>query len=228
MEEVVDAAAQFKSSLSAEDAFDLCARCARGEAMRSVTIAKDSPLRPALFQYRPMYPHPLLEAAARFENDCAMRKIQHLRAGRRAWTAVIDDRPWCLEELYLCGFPLNEPDAAGLTPLHLACHLGFFRCVEILLNTGLDPDASRTLGANITPLESALAAGHQDIVDLLRGRGFGRTLNTNNNNSRHQSEASFLTRGASEKSNNKNNKTTVVDDLARAHHRPTSLYYYVE
>ena len=45
-----------------------------------------------------------------------MRELNHLKADKRGWRAVVKNKPWCLEELYLCGFEINSPDGDGLTP----------------------------------------------------------------------------------------------------------------
>ena len=57
----------------------------------------------------------------------------------------------------------------GLTPLHLACHFGYLKCVEVFAGARFDLNAETTAG--VTPLQSALAAGHMDVAALLREKG---------------------------------------------------------
>ncbi|KAJ8610868.1 hypothetical protein CTAYLR_009129 [Chrysophaeum taylorii] len=170
-EELVADAAQFRGDMTSEQAYELLERNARGEPMRFVEIPKDSPLRPSIYRYRVVYPHPLPfdHEESRLENDVVMRRIQHLLPRDRCWHAVISNKPWCVEELYLTGFPIDAANESGMTPMHLASHLGYKACVEILVNAGAYINAQTLAG--VTPLESARAAGHADIEDMLRANG---------------------------------------------------------
>ena len=222
IDDVVNGAAQFKSEMTSDEAYELCAKAVRGEPMRSVEIPKDSQLRPSLFHYRAMFPHPLPHnhpTESRYENDRAMRKIQHLKASQRMWYAVASNRPWCVEELFMSGFPVNAPNPSGITPLHLACHLGHATCVEILLNIGVDPTKSTSL-AGVDPVESALAAGHRTVVNLLQSRGFLNSSSIDNNSRGYRS---IIDAASSLRTSSK--QQTVADDLAVALRRPP---YYLE
>lgn len=164
--------ANSRTNLTQKQTFQLLERKARGEPMRFVEIPMDSPLRPALHQYRALYPHPLPfdhPTEARIENDVAMRRIQHLCPNERCWFAVVLNKPWCVEELFLSGFPIDAPNQSGMTPLHLAAHLGHLACVEVLAEAGANLNARTP--AEVTPLESAIAAGHHSIVVLLQSKG---------------------------------------------------------
>lgn len=168
-EDLIDEAAQFKSNMTEGERYSLMERVARNEPMRFIEIGMDSPMRRPTYNYRMIYPHPLpvdSVVESRLENDVAMREINHLRADQRAWRAVTKNRPWCLEELYLTGFDINKPNADGLTPLHLACHFGYAKCVQVFLGAGADVNAENTAG--VTPLASATAAGHQGIIMMLK------------------------------------------------------------
>ena len=140
---------------------------ARTEPMRLIEIARDSKLRPITVNYTMVFKHPLPIGGkeSRLENDVAFRAINHLPADRRCWRAITVDRPWCLEELYLQGFPLMTPNGDGLTPLHLACHLGHSQCVQVLVNAGVDVNAETIAG--VTPLCSAIAAGNHHLLPTL-------------------------------------------------------------
>lgn len=171
-DELIASASNFRSDMTSEEAYELLERNARGEPMRFVEIPKDSPLRPPIYKYRAVFPHPLPynhQTESRMENEIAMRRIQHLVARNRCWHAVTLNKPWCVEELFLTGFPIDARNPSGMTPLHLACHLGYGLCVEILVNAGADLEAQTLAG--VTPLESAIAAGREDVEAFLRSKG---------------------------------------------------------
>lgn len=164
--------ANLRANLTRKQTFQLLERSARGEPMRFVEIPADSPLRPALHQYRALYPHPLPHnhpTVTRIENDLAMRRIQHLCAKERCWFAVVLNKPWCLEELFLTGYSIDETGQNGMTPLHLAAHLGYLACVKVLVEAGANVNAKTVSGG--TPLESAIAAGHKSVAVLLQSKG---------------------------------------------------------
>jgi ankyrin repeat protein len=60
----------------------------------------------------------------------------------------------------------------GFTALHL---IGFFsgdeRCARLLLDAGADPDALAANGTGLRPINSAAAAGSNEVVALLLERG---------------------------------------------------------
>lgn len=170
---VSDAVNLFNEVATSEDvSFRLLERNARGEPMRFVDIPKKSSLRPSTYKYRAEYPHPIPwnhPTLSLEENEIALRRIQHLAPKRRCWCAVTMNMPWCVEELFLTGFPLDEPDEGGTTPLHLAAHLGHAECVQILVNAGANLDALTLAG--VTPLDSAIASGRDEIASFLREKG---------------------------------------------------------
>eukprot|EP00633_Aureoumbra_lagunensis_P004138 CAMPEP_0197306010 /NCGR_PEP_ID=MMETSP0891-20130614/2463_1 /TAXON_ID=44058 ORGANISM="Aureoumbra lagunensis, Strain CCMP1510" /NCGR_SAMPLE_ID=MMETSP0891 /ASSEMBLY_ACC=CAM_ASM_000534 /LENGTH=306 /DNA_ID=CAMNT_0042787705 /DNA_START=99 /DNA_END=1019 /DNA_ORIENTATION=- len=170
--ELIRDAAQFSGNMSEEESYRLLERNARGEPMRFIQVPKNSKLRPALFHYRCLFPHPLTTTTGVdvLANNKTMRKIQHLEADQRCWHAVIANKPWCVEELYLQGFPLDSPDSSGMTPLHLASHFGYFECVLILLNSkSVDVNAQTICG--VTALECSVATGHIEIEKILKEHG---------------------------------------------------------
>ncbi|KAL0951320.1 hypothetical protein HGRIS_008026 [Hohenbuehelia grisea] len=61
---------------------------------------------------------------------------------------------------------VNEPDEFGYTPLHLAADRGNSKVVEYLLKHGAD--ASKKDSDEFTAFELAEAAGHEDVVALLK------------------------------------------------------------
>lgn len=62
---------------------------------------------------------------------------------------------------------IDQPDAQGVTPLHLACLVGNVDDVKLLLQLGADPNASVDSKFQATPLITAVRHNHVDIVQLL-------------------------------------------------------------
>ncbi|EMD41981.1 hypothetical protein CERSUDRAFT_61942 [Gelatoporia subvermispora B] len=60
---------------------------------------------------------------------------------------------------------LNELNEDGYTPLHLACDRGNLAIVHLLLSEGADKEVKDA--DDMTPVELARFAGHQEIVQLL-------------------------------------------------------------
>jgi ankyrin repeat protein len=67
------------------------------------------------------------------------------------------------------GLKVDEPDAGGYTALHLAAYRGEADRVTQLLSLGANPNAPAKSGW--TPLKSAEAEGHAEVVKLLRAAG---------------------------------------------------------
>ena len=119
-------------------------RIARRDPMRTVKVPIESEFRPKLFSYQQLYPHPLSVGNGRFENDAAMRRLALLPAALRCRTAAIEGKPWCIEELFMCGFPCDVRDEQGHSPLHLAASRGHVEvCAVIPLCDSSGPLARR-------------------------------------------------------------------------------------
>ena len=216
-EDLIDEAAQFKSDMTEAERYGLQERVARNEPMRFIEIPVDSALRRPTYNYRMIYPHPLpvdSVVESRLDNDIAMREINHLKADQRAWRAVTKNKPWCLEELYLTGFDINKANADGVTPFHLACHFGYPNCVSVFLNAACDVNAENTSG--VTPLQNALAAGHLDIVAMLRDHGAVKRNVKQLSGHRTILDVAIDRKGGG----------TVADDLASALKRPPYFLEY--
>ena len=66
------------------------------------------------------------------------------------------------------GAAINAASRQGLTPLHVAAALGLAEVVQLLLSRGADASLRDEGFAHATPLDYAVQAGHQAVVDLLR------------------------------------------------------------
>lgn len=62
---------------------------------------------------------------------------------------------------------IDEPDAQGVTPLHLACLVGNLEDVKLLLELGADPNASVDQKFGSMPLITAVRHNHVEIVKEL-------------------------------------------------------------
>lgn len=69
----------------------------------------------------------------------------------------------------LVGAPVTTTDINGFTPLHLAVQMNNFECIMVLLNIGVDCNASTLSG--YTPLYLSIATGSRQAESLLRERG---------------------------------------------------------
>ncbi|MDQ7821601.1 MAG: ankyrin repeat domain-containing protein [Candidatus Eremiobacteraeota bacterium] len=71
--------------------------------------------------------------------------------------------------LVSAGAQVNKADVHGETPLHDAAKAGSEEIATMLIKAGSDVDAETSVG-NLTPWESAMAAGHRDLAKLLHER----------------------------------------------------------
>jgi ankyrin repeat protein len=68
-------------------------------------------------------------------------------------------------DIATCIGKLNEPDAAGMMPLHWAAFNGYLDCVTELVEAGANVDTLNS-GLN-TPLMIAASRGYYEVVDYL-------------------------------------------------------------
>ena len=169
IDDAVVEAAQYHPNLTKEEGDTLLYRIARRDPMRTVRIDAESDLRPPLFSYRRIYEHPLKAGHGKFENDQAMRALSLLPARWRCRTAAIQNKPWCIEELYMTGFDCDYADEQGWTPLHLAAARGHVECVNVLVHVGAKVN-SQTV-ASVTPLFMARAANSVGACQILQAAG---------------------------------------------------------
>jgi ankyrin repeat protein len=80
------------------------------------------------------------------------------------------------KELLLKGYPSDEEDSAGCTPLSYAAENGHREVVSLMLSNGARPDAAYATSSNErTPLSFAAENGHEDVTRLLLDFGASPT-----------------------------------------------------
>ncbi len=85
-----------------------------------------------------------------------------------ALTADRPDRLALIELLLERGADLRQRGINGFTPLHMAASGNDLPAVGLLLERGADPHARTGVDDHTTPLEEAEAAGHLQIIELLK------------------------------------------------------------
>ena len=84
----------------------------------------------------PLLAHPLPVGKEKQENDLAMKRLRLMPIPKRIEAAVLQNKPWCVEELYLQGCPPDEPNRMGYRPLHLAASYNYEECVKVRAGRG--------------------------------------------------------------------------------------------
>ncbi|KAI0122048.1 ankyrin repeat-containing domain protein [Daldinia grandis] len=79
-------------------------------------------------------------------------------------------RPTAVQKLLELGADPNKPDPGGMKPIEIAARHRNKRCVEALLNHGVDPDTPSGIGKG-TSMHHAVASGNVQICQLLLERG---------------------------------------------------------
>ena len=79
----------------------------------------------------PLLAHPMPVGTEKQENDLAMKRLRLMPIPKRIEAAVLQNKPWCVEELYLQGCPPDEPNRMGYRPLHLAASYNYQECVKV-------------------------------------------------------------------------------------------------
>mmetsp|Transcript_95057 Transcript_95057/g.271816 ORF Transcript_95057/g.271816 Transcript_95057/m.271816 type:complete len:162 (-) Transcript_95057:192-677(-) len=100
----------------------------------------------------PLLAHPLPVGKEKQENDLAMKRLRLMPIPKRIEAAVLQNKPWCVEELYLQGCPPDEPNRMGYRPLHLAASYNYEECVKVLLHMKMDVELNSTTSNGYTPL----------------------------------------------------------------------------
>ena len=119
-----------------------------------------------VIKYIPMYRHPLPVSKHRHEHTMVLTRVLSCPLHKQAAAAVTFSDPWTLEEIYMRGAPVDRKEANGYTPLHIACEGNKIECVMVLLNIGVDVNATSLAG--ITPLYLARASRAYEVEILLR------------------------------------------------------------
>ena len=147
-----------------EEELELFRIIAEGEA-----LAQPLPRDRERTIYRPLYHHPLPMGMSRYQHETLLRRILTSPLDKQVLAAITLNDAWCLEECYLRGAPVDTVDRCGVTPLHLAAQLDRLDCCMVLVNIGVDVNASHLDG--MTPLGLALASKSTLCVRYLREIG---------------------------------------------------------
>ena len=101
-------------------------------------------------------------------------KAQGIPTYRNAHTKLLSEEELedraikAIDYLIKRGIDINYRDKDGATALLSACHWGYNRIVEFLLQKGADPNfGSENKGFQTNPLLSAAYKSHKEIVELL-------------------------------------------------------------
>jgi hypothetical protein len=119
--------------------------------------------------FKPIFKHPLPVSDHRGQREETLRRIECVPLNKQAAGAVARRDAWVLEEVYMRGSPVDLPDPNGFTPLHLAVQLNDYECIMVLLNIGVDHNASTEQG--YTPLYLSIATGSKEAEKLLLEKG---------------------------------------------------------
>ena len=156
-----------KSSIDLDNPDDverLLKAIATGEAL---TDPAPEAARPQ--HYQPVFKHPLPVSDHSAPHEANLRRVQCCALAKQAAAAVTLGDAWALEEVFMRGAPISQPDAGGYTPLHAAAQANNFECVITLLRMGSDVNA-RTLSGT-TPLFLAAAADARDCYQVILEAG---------------------------------------------------------
>lgn len=111
-------------------------------------------------------------------SDPALRKraaalYGEQKNGRTALHVAIEKGSGATRALIGAGGPLNKPDQAGWTPVHLAAFHGRSECLQMLLNAGAEPNylISSGTGKGKTAVQLAADQGNVDCVLILLAVG---------------------------------------------------------
>ena len=132
-------------------------------------LAKPLPPDRERILYKPLYHHPLPMSTARYHHERLLKRILTSPLDKQVLAAITLNDAWCLEECYQRGAPVAVMDRCGVTPLHLAAQLDRLDCCMVLVNIGVDVNASQLDG--MTPLRLAIASQSIQCVRYLRQIG---------------------------------------------------------
>jgi ankyrin repeat protein len=132
-------------------------------------LQKPLPQDAARARYKSLYLHPLPMSLGRFQHEELLKRILVCPLDKQVLAAITLNDAWCLEECYLRGADVNVIDRCGVTPLHVAAQLDRFDCCMVLINIGVDANASQLDG--MTPLGLAVASKSITSARYLRGIG---------------------------------------------------------
>lgn len=106
---------------------------------------------------------------ARYHHERLLKRILTSSFDKQVLAAITLNDAWCLEECYLRGAPVDVIDRCGVTPLHLAAQLDRVDCCMVLVNIGVDVNASKLDG--MTPIGLAIASKSERCIRYLHELG---------------------------------------------------------
>jgi len=151
---------------TAEEEREFFKKICRGEP---TTRPGDPSKNPKLEKFMPVFRHPLPLSENRPSHELMLRRILCMDIRKQAISAATLGNAWVLEEVYMRGGEVDLPDKSGYTPLHMAVNNNNFECIMVLLNIGVDINATTTNG--LTPLYLAKSLGAKEAQKLLEEQG---------------------------------------------------------
>lgn len=100
-----------------------------------------------------------------------MRLIEILSPPSDIHMAVNENDLTKVKVLISQGIDINQTDSRGRTPLYLSAMNGNYELTRYLLSSGADPYIGASWKDNATPVHTASAHGHLEIVGLLITKG---------------------------------------------------------
>mmetsp|Transcript_95054 Transcript_95054/g.271806 ORF Transcript_95054/g.271806 Transcript_95054/m.271806 type:complete len:217 (-) Transcript_95054:28-678(-) len=172
------------------------------------------------YAYMPLLAHPLPVGKEKQENDLAMKRLRLMPIPKRIEAAVLQNKPWCVEELYLQGCPPDEPNRMGYRPLHLAASYNYEECVKVLLHMKMDVELNSTTSNGYTPLYIASSTRAMASYKMIQEAGGQADMTKNYSGYRSILDINIRQPGAVPRRNR------APDDLARNLGRPSYFGQY--
>jgi hypothetical protein len=133
------------------------------------TVKPGVPPKDLKKKFNPIFKHPLPLSVNRSLHEKLLRRVLCMSLYKQAQAAATLGDAWVLEEVYMRGAPVHLADKTGFTPLHMAVNNNNFEAIMVLLNCGVDINATTTSG--LTPLYLARAKGATEATKLLEEQG---------------------------------------------------------